>query len=179
MQQRMIVQVTEFVQIDSRKLRSSLKRLETDLKRPASMYGQASRHMRDYVRGTIKAQGRKRSYAPLSRWTKGRTGRRKALITLVNRFKAKWDNRRGEVYFDPVSTAWNITQHHQGFTSPAVDGKRMVVPKAGGGRLAVFTRRKASKVPAREIWPTAAELIREVQPIVAKWVEKSARKNWR
>jgi len=168
------------IHIDSSRLRASLRRMEKDLKRPATVYGRASRHMRDYVRETITMQGRKRSYAPLSHWTRERDNRRKALITLRPFIKASHDARAGVVFFQQKSSAWHIDQHHTGFVSPAVTGKkRMVVPKAGGGVLAAFTKRKASKIPGREVWPTQAEVNKEVTGMFSTWVDGLARKNWR
>ena len=167
------------VQVDDRALRGSLRRLKAHLGKLRPVYAQASRHMRDYVRKTITLQGRLKPYQQLSWWTRSKTGRRKALITLRPRIKAAWNNTEGVVYFDPVSTAWHIDQHHTGYISKAISGKRMVVPKSGGGVLAVFTSRKESKVPAREIWPSQRAAAREIQPILKKWLDTGARKSWR
>lgn len=170
------------IHIDTSRLKASLRRMERDLKRPATVYGRAARHMRDYVRETITMQGRKRKYTPLSHWTRARTGRRKALITMRPFIKASWDAKAGVVYFDQTDKAWHLDQHHTGFISPPVDlggRKRMVVPKASGGVLAAFTKRKASKIPGREIWPTQKEVNAEVTGMFATWVDGLARKNWR
>lgn len=164
--------------IRDRNLRRAMRAMEAGLRNPAPVYGRAARHMRDYVRHTITLQGRRKSYTALSAWTRAKTGRRKALITLRPRIKARWDKSKGEVYFAPASSSWHIDQHHTGFTSPAVTNKRMVVPlKAGGVR--VFWSRKASKIPAREVWPTRREVEREVTPFFASWVDKLARSRWR
>ncbi len=168
-----------FVEIDSRNLRASLRRMEQSLRRPQVVYGRASRHMRDYVRRTITLQGRKRTYVRLSHWTRGRTNRRKALITLRPFIKARHSSAAGEVYFLQRDNNWHIDQHHTGFTSPAVVNKRMVIPRAGGGILAAFMSRKASKIPAREVWPNATEVRREVTRMFATWVDGVARKTWR
>jgi len=167
------------VEIDDRNLRKSMRNMEAFLRRPATVYGRAARHMRDYVRQTITMQGRKRLYVPLSQWTRDRTGRRKALIHLRPFIKAKWDNIKGEVYFEQKSSGWHIDQHHTGYTSPAVLNKRMVVPRHGGGIFAVFSNRKASKTPAREVWPNQAELTKEMVPIFKTWVDDIARRQWR
>lgn len=168
-----------FIEIDSSRLRASLSRMERSLKRPQVVYGRAARHMREYVRRTITLQGRKRNYIRLSHWTRGRTGRRKALITLRPYIKSRYDSTSGQVYFQQRDASWHIDQHHTGFTSPAVVNKRMVIPKAGGGILAAFMNRKASKIPAREVWPTKAEVTKEVTRMFATWVDGVARKTWR
>ena len=167
------------ITIDTSNLKASIRRAQSKFRAPASVYGKSARHMRDYVRETISMQGRKRSYVPLSTWTKRRTGRRKALITLRQNIMARWDNSRGQVFFEQRDVGWHIDQHHTGYTSPAVLNKRMVVPKHGGGILAVFSNRKAAKTPAREVWPTQAEVNKEVTPIFNAWVSDIMRKSWR
>lgn len=167
-----------FVEIDDRNLKASLRRMERELKNPGKVYGQAARHMRDYVRQTITMQGRKRPYAPLSKWTKAKTGRRKALIPLRKYIKARWDGTSGQVYFQQRSSAWHIDMHHTGFTSPAVIGRKMVVPGKGGNIFAVFMSRKASVIPAREVWPEQEEVEKEVNKMFSTWVDDVARRTW-
>lgn len=165
--------------VDDRALRGSLRRMRKEIGNLRPVYRRASAHMRDYVRRTITMQGRKKPYKQISWWTKQRTGRRKALITLRPRIKNAWNSTEGVVYFDPISSAWHIDQHHTGYISKAVSSKRMVVPNNGGGIVAAFSKRKASKIPAREIWPTKAEVARELRPIIQNWIFKGARKAWR
>lgn len=167
------------IEIDDRRLRASMRKVLRELKRKSPVYGKAAKHMRDYVRATITMQGRKRKYAPLGKWQSAKTGRRKALITLRPNIKSRYDNTKGEVYYNQTQSGWHIDMHHTGFTSPAVVGKRMVVPSRGGGVLAAFHNRKASKIPAREVWPTQAEVNKEVGIIFKDWVEKNVRTNWR
>jgi len=166
------------IHIQDRNLRRAMRAMEAGLRNPAPVYGRAARHMRDYVRNTITLQGRANPYPRLSQWTRDRTGRRKALITLRPRIKARWDRTQGEVYFDPISAQWNITQHHTGFTSPAVVNKRMAVPLKSGG-VRIFWSRKPSKIPARKVWPSRQELEREVVPFFSSWVDRMARSRWR
>lgn len=168
-----------FVEIDLTDLRASMGRMERNLKNHTVFYGRASRHMRDYVRNTITMQGRTKNYATLSQWTRRKTGRRKALITLRRNIRARHDRVAGEVFFQQRDSSWHIDQHHTGFTSPAVVNKRMVVPNQAGGILAVFSNRKASKIPARQVWPSFAETRKEVTRIYSIWLDSIARKSWR
>lgn len=168
-----------FVEIDAGDLRDSMRRMEAELRRPAPVYGKAARLVRDYVRQTITLQGRKTKYFQLSKWTKARTNRRKALITLRPLIKAAWDSIGGYVYFQQTDKKWHVDDHHTGFTSKAVTGKRMVVPRKGGGIVAVFMNRKEVKVPSREVWPTQGEVDATVTPVFTQWTEANARRNWR
>lgn len=118
--------------------------------------------LRNEVRNRFTTQGNG-TWAPLSAWTRARTGRRKALIGLRDRVKVRVENDKAEVYFDNPSEEWSIEMHNRGFKSSAVDDKRMVVPLANGasigakGSRIVFTQRRMSVIPARRIWLTAAE----------------------
>lgn len=172
--------------VHSEKLDKAILDFGSALGRTTVPNGRAARTLRDYVRQTITMQGRKRPYAPLSKWTKARTNRRKALITLRPRIKASWDDSKGVVYFDAPSSDWHIDMHHRGYRIPAISGKLMVVPAAkffgnrpAGGTFAAFKSRKASKVPAREIWPNKAEVKKVIEPIYKDWVQNQAEKNWR
>lgn len=167
------------IEIDSRSLRASLRRMERELKRPSKLYANLGRYWRDYVRQTIAQGGRKRPYAPLSKWTRRRTGRRKPLITLRKQIRARWDGSAAEIYFAQVSSAWHIDQHHTGYTSPAVVNKRMVIRSKSGGVVAAFFSRKAAVTPAREVWPTKSEVTAGTVPVFKKFVDTAARKNWR
>lgn len=159
--------------IDTRKLRAALDVIDSEFgpRGARSLMSRVARHFRDRVRSRITSQGNG-SWAPLSNWTRARTGRRKALITLRNRIKAKWDSESAQVYFDSPSSEWDISDHHQGFTSPAVKGKRMAWrltnPAAirwRGSKVSI-TSRKASRIPARDVWSSDAKVKREVNTIL-------------
>ncbi len=167
------------VTIDDRALKGSLRRLRRYVGNTTPVYRKAALHMRNYVRQTITLQGRKSPYKQLSWWTKQKTGRRKALITLRPRIKAAWGRQIGAVFFDPVSAAWHIDQHHTGYISKEVTGKRMAIPRKGGGLVALLMNRKQSVIPRREIWPGKGEAAKEIQPIVQAWLTRGARKTWR
>jgi hypothetical protein len=169
------------VTYDSRKFERAVKRLTGELSRLRRPYGQSSRAARDYVRGTITRQGRKRPYAKLSSWTKFKTNRHKALLSLRPRIKASWDHRSAEVYFDTGGVEYTATQHHRGYTTRGkkARGKKVFVVTSRSGQKRFFKSFKKAKTPAREIWPDTQELRKVVNPIFAKWVKNSARKTWR
>jgi hypothetical protein len=135
-----------------------------------------TRAFRDATRNNISRQsGNGVSWKRLSNWTVAKTGRRKALITLRDRIKTQVNKNAGIVYFEQDHPRWNLTMHHKGFTSRAVKGKRMSIPirfpainiagrtrnlvstnDALGSRL-VITKRKASVIPPRPVWPEGKE----------------------
>ena len=160
------------------RLKAALNRFGRSIRAPRAFYRAAGLHMMQYVRSTITRQGRKRPYKPLSDWTRRRTGRRKALITLRKRIKTTSNRSGATVFFDPVSSNWNITMHHKGFKSRAVLNKTMVIPTVGGKSI-VLKSRKAVRIPAREVWPTKTEVINEITPIMVRFLNKRARRDWR
>lgn len=151
-----------------------LKKMRNALNSTRPVYVEIGGAIRDYIRQTISFQGRGRQWAPLSQWTKARTGRRKALITLGKYFGYDATDKRVHVrFYEPPDANYGILMFHEGFVSRAVSGSRMVVPSYRGGVLATFNNRKPSKIPARKIWPTQKETTEIVRPIMEKWLNKA------
>lgn len=163
--------------INTKRLDRSIKGMRVTLRK--GPYRKVGFLLRNYVRKTITMQGRKRPYKPLSWWTKKRTGRNKALITLRNRIKFFSDRNSASIYFDGQGLDFSITNHHFGFTSPAVSGKRMVVPNPSGGILAAFSSRRKSVIPPREVWPQFREVRRLVRREFRNFYSKEAKVKWR
>lgn len=121
------------------------------------------RSLRDAVRLRFTTQGHG-TWAPLSSWTKARTGRRKALLPLRERIEFRVLGSTGaEVFFNPPAPGASIEGHHRGFVSPPVENKKMSVslraPQILGrsGSYIAFTNRRASLIPVRRVWLTQAE----------------------
>lgn len=144
--------VSRVVVVDDRNLKRAFRTIEKSLQGNGrrKLFARIARKLRDLTRRRITTQG-DGSWKPLSRWTKERTGRRKALLPLRKNIKAKWNNNEATVVFERTSPDWDATTHHQGATSPAVKGKRMTFLLANGKRRTFFNR-KASVIPARRIW---------------------------
>lgn len=147
--------------VETQALRRAMKILDDSFgKRGRNLLmSRIARELRDRTRKRITSQG-EGTWAPLSKWTQARTGRRKALVTLRKNVKARWNADEAAIYFEPVSNKWDLTDHHRGFTSPAVNGKRMswnlVRPTAIGlrqNKISIMSR-KASVIPARDVWST-------------------------
>ena len=165
--------------VDTSRLRASLRRMEREVRNPSAFYKLAAAHMRDYVRATIRKQGRRRPYAPLSELTRKAKGKQKALLKFIPLIRSRHSRESGEVYVINPDLDWSIDQHHTGWSQPPVIKKRMVVRNRQGGVVAAMSGRQAFRVPGREIWPTKTEVTNEVRPLLKDFLDKAARKNWR
>lgn len=122
------------------------------------------RRLRDAVRRRFTTQGNGQ-WAPLSTWTKATTGRNKALLGYRRHIQFRLEGEDAvTIYFDPPRPGASIGGFHKGFVSPAVPESTYMAFNAAKPRLVgrsgnpiVFTRRKASVIPARRIWLTPAE----------------------
>lgn len=138
--------------------------------------------MRNASRQNITTQGEGK-WAPLSRWTRAKTGRRKALITLRERIKHDYNADQARVYFEQSSPFWNLDTHHFGRTSAGVRNTPMRIPLprnsgqiAGAGlRILIFNRR-ASRIPARPVWASKKQIQAEGEKQIANWLEELRRK---
>jgi phage gpG-like protein len=137
------------------------------------------RGMRDATRRNITTQG-DGTWKPLSRWTRAKTGRNKALITLRNRVKMDYNADQARVYFEKSSPYWDLTTHHTGRRSAAVRGKAMNIPlpsntagriSGAGSRLLIFNR-KVSILPARKVWASKAQIEKETEKHIAGWLDE-------
>jgi hypothetical protein len=134
--------------------------------------------LREYVRETITRGGRRRTYAPLSWWTRQRTGRTRPLLPLRPGIKYTADSTTVTVFYDGDRVnPWDTWMHHGGYTIPARSGRMYVPFRRGGG--AFFTRARAAAVPAREIWPTQREVRDEVRAMVTRWINEGVTAAWR
>jgi phage gpG-like protein len=171
--------VVSRVQIDDKAIQGSINRLRHHLTWDSKVVMRnIGITMREYVRETVRMGGRKRKHAPLSWWTTQRTGRRKPLSGLDRLFSYSSDSNSTHVFFRPETDGWSIGMHHTGYKIAPVSGRKMFVPFARGGGIG-FTNRKASRVPAREIWPTQKEVRDMVSSMVSRWINDGARRSWR
>ena len=159
------------IDIDDENVARSLRRYRENLNESASLMRRLSFNLRDYVRDTIKMQGRKRPYEPLAEMTRLRTGRRNALTTLQSAIKSTYTPTTLSVFFEnpkPGQT-WTIEQHHKGFYVPPQIGRQGFYA-ARSGRPVYFMTSRGHKIPAREVIPTKAEVDKVVSAAVTDWV---------
>lgn len=148
------------------------------------LFGALGRKLRDDVRRRITTQG-DGSWAPLSKWTRARTGRRKALITERRRVVFIVKPKRLDIVYLERSSEWDLTSHHRGFTTPGFRGKKAVIPLRNpsalgvkGNSITIFSA-KPSKVPARPVWTPRNKILRILKPITSAWVRKQLEKRAR
>jgi phage gpG-like protein len=140
------------------------------------------RKFRDHARRNITTQGGGK-WKPLSKWTRARTGRRKALVTLRPRIKFRATADQAVLFFERRDPHWTLSDHHRGFRSPPVRGKLMKVPLRNPGLLGLrgkdhieFTSRKESVIPARPIWPVGRQAKRIIKMELKRYRSKVERR---
>ena len=164
------------VDIDDAQVQRSLSRYRRNLAESASLMRKLSFALRDYVRETIRMGGRKRPYAPLAQMTRLRTGRIKPLLPLVNSIKSSYTPQTLSVFFEDARAAaegWTIEQHHKGYTIPARQKLMVVQPRRGIAKPIFFRTAKATRVPAREVIPTRAEVNSVISGAVREWISQN------
>lgn len=136
------------------------------------------RRGRDYARARITSQG-DGTWAPLSKWTRAKTGRRKALITERPRIKFRHVKAGVVIYHDSPSNEWDLAKHGRGFTRPAVRGKVVIPLKAprilGVNKPYIVLPRgsPATYTPPRVVFERDDIIMRKVvRPELRKWVNE-------
>lgn len=168
--------------------KKGFNQINRDIKRTSVLFNQLGRSLRDDAKKRITTQDGGQ-YAPLSKWTKARTGRRKALITerpgitfiakkdfvLIGHVPSKGSTTGQE------SKSWNLGMHERGFTTPGSNRPTPVIlkrpnyikeprPKPGG--LFIFRNTKPSVTPARQVFANPYQARAIVGRIARKWLAK-------
>ena len=133
---------------------------------------------RDYGRKRITTQG-DGSWAPLSKWTRAKTGRRKALITERQNIKYRKTRLGVEIFHDSPSPNWSLATHARGFTRPAVRGKVVIplkVPSILGVNKPYIVLPKGSPAtvtPPRPVFENDDTVMRKViRPQIRLWLQE-------
>ncbi len=132
---------------------------------------------RDITRRNITTQGGGR-WAPMSKWTRAQTGRRKLFVTLRKYIVAKKASARAMrasvVFRSPGD--FSLTQHHTGYTDPAKgDVVKIALKKPGALGLSpkttvkAFVDKRSRTVPARPVWPSTRQVAILIRKETAKW----------
>jgi hypothetical protein len=159
------------IKYDDRAIQAALGHIELSLKNREKLMDKAGRTIRDYVRDTMKMQGRNRPYAPLAHSTRQTTGRRLVFTTIRPEIKHYSNNQRFFVYHDRQTTGWNLSMHVKGIRVPSVRNVVMMIPNGlGRGKPKFFRFRYPYTVPAREIWPSRPEVIWQVNEVIRQWI---------
>lgn len=168
------------VVIGLNELKRKTKRWKDDF-RPSSarvrvLLRRVGRGVRDFSRNKITTQG-DGQWQPLSKWSKAKTGRRKALITLRKFIQFRLQKEAVEIYdSDPRQL---ITKHSAGFKNPPQVGPLAIGPlkKPGflnhSGPYLWVNKTKQADVPRRSVWGTQRERERVYNPMVRLWIEET------
>jgi hypothetical protein len=150
-------------------------------KRIPVLYTRVGRALRDDARNRITTQGEGK-WKPLSKWTRAKTGRRKALITERRNIIYQRKGAAVEVLHRSPSSQWSLNTHAAGFTRPAVR-KRVRIPLKQPKLLGVTTPyiilprgSRASKTPARNVWGTVGQQRNVWLPEVRRWMQETMSK---
>lgn len=173
---------SEVKPVGFRELRRALELTKGDFKAPSKrvtvLFNRVGRALRDDARNRITTQGEGK-WKPLSKWTRAKTGRRKALITERRNIIYSNKGTRVEVIHRSPSPNWNLNKHAAGFTRPAVR-KRVRIPLRQPSLLGVKTPfiilprgSRATKTPARNVWGTIAQQRNVFIPITRNWLAET------
>jgi hypothetical protein len=160
------------IKVNYKDVELSINRLKASMRDRKSLMDRIASALQLYTQDTIKTQGRG-SWAPLAPSTKEATGRNKALTPLIPFIRGRSSTDSATVYFSKRPSGWSIAQHESGYTSPAVKGPIMKTDKG-----VFFSKRKASVVPARKIFPTPGKAKQIAMPLVLKWTEEVIKRSW-
>lgn len=138
--------------------------------------------LRDDTKGRISSQN-KGTWAPLSKWGRAK-GKDVPLQGLSRTVKFRLISKnQGEVYAElPLGQdgkPWSLTQHHKGFENKPPSHALVVIPLRRPSELSLpssrrtfsWIERRSGKTPARQIWPTKAQVEKVVNIEVARWLE--------
>jgi len=147
-----------------------------NVQKTTPLFNRIGRGLRDDARRRITTQDGG-NYAPLSKWTRARTGRRKALVTEKKNIGFKMIG--GRLLIGHTATGWNISMHEKGFITPGFKGRTVTIPlrnpsalKNVKGNTITIRGAKASIVPARRVFPNENEAVTIIKPIINDWLNK-------
>lgn len=171
--------------IGADRLRRGIRGLDDDFtptkREMRILFGALGRTMRNDVKKNITTQGQG-SWPKLSKWTRAKTGRRKALITERKRITFVIKPRRVEIGYQERSADWNLTKHHRGFTTTGFKGKKVTIPLKNPRPLGIKSETitilsaKPSVVPARNVWGTLRRTVKVGKVVTNKWMLRIVQK---
>ena len=140
--------------------KAGLNKIKRALKRTNVLLNGIGRSLRDDAKRRITTQDGG-SYAPLSKWTRAQTGRRKALLPLRSGITFKLAGGILQVGHDSGSTLWNIGMHEKGFIqsnkSEMITLRNPRALKDVRGTQFFLRSPKPSVTPARKVFANKAE----------------------
>jgi len=161
--------------------KAAVKKIRRAMSRTNPLFTRIGRRLRDDARRRITTQDNG-NYPGLSKWTRARTGRRKALIT--ERKNITFKVIRGNLIVGHQADGdWTIEQHEKGFVTPGftkpvtITLKNPSALKDVTGNSITIRGAKASVVPARRVFATEAEAGVIIQDEADKWLRDIIRRS--
>lgn len=153
---------------------AAVTKIRKAMNRSSVLFNRIGRRLRDDARARITSQDGGK-YEKLSKWTRARTGRRKALITERKNITFR-STKRGLIVGHNAGGDWNIGQHESGFVTPGFAGHAVTIPlknpralKVNGNSITIRGA-KASVVPARRVFANEPEANAIVRQEAEKWL---------
>jgi len=154
--------------------KKSLAKIQRAIKRTDPLMNAIGRALRDDARRRITTQDGG-TYAPLSKWTRAQTGRRKALITERKNISFKLVGGVLQIGHQSPGN-WSIQQHEKGFVeqnaSETITLRNPKALKDVRGTQFFVKNPKASVVPARKVFANNAEAESIARKKANEWVKK-------
>ncbi len=156
------------------KTKKGLLKIQRALKRTNPLMNGIGRALRDDARRRITTQDGG-TYAPLSKWTRAQTGRRKALITERKNITFKLVG--GSLQIGHVSPgAWTIGMHERGFVeqnkSETITLRNPKALKDVRGTQFFLKSPKPSVTPARKVFANRAETESIARRKADEWIKR-------
>jgi hypothetical protein len=175
--------VAKVESIGVKEMARTLRTIRKDLtpgtsKRIPVLFTRVGRALRDDARDRITTQGEGK-WPKLSKWTRAKTGRRKALITERKNIVYERTANSVRIFHRSPSPNWNLNMHAAGFTRPAVRKKVRIPLKQpkllGVTKPYIILPRgsRATKTPARNVWGTITQQRNVFIPEVRKWMRET------
>ena len=159
-----------------------MRELSKDVKpssaRVTVLLNRVGRALRDDARNRITTQNNGK-WPKLSKWTRAKTGRLKALITERGKIKFKRWGRSGVAVGHESGGDWSLDDHVKGFTRPAVN-KRVVIPLKAPRYLGIKDKdyivlpkgSPPTRTPSRNPYGTKRDMRAVFVPIVRVWMQE-------
>jgi hypothetical protein len=173
-----------------RRANAIIKGVMRDAEKVRPLLTRIGRSLRDDSKKRISSQDGG-TYAPLSKWTRARTGRRKAFITqrkgIGFRVKGPLLSIGHTVIHTDTSDnkQWNFNQHARGFTTPAGthpvsikirNPKALKKPRPEPGGMMILHKYKKQETPARQVFPNPFQAQRIIRRDAEIWLRNIAKR---
>lgn len=158
-----------------------IDKIMRDVKKTKVLLNRLGRAFRQDARTRITTQN-VGSYPKLSKWTRARTGRRKAFVNEKKNITFRASNNIVQIGHN--ASGWSLADHEKGFTTPGFSGMAITIPLKNPKALRDVTGHsitirgaKESVVPARRVFATKGEGLIIIKPIAETWIKNIVKRS--